>query len=669
MSSKYRPDIDGLRAIAVLSVVVFHAFPASIKGGFVGVDIFFVISGYLISSIIYKGLMDGSFGFVDFYIKRTRRIFPALLTVLIVCLLFGWFSLLADEYEQLGKHVAAGAGFISNIIFWNESGYFDSSSATKILLHLWSLGIEEQFYIVWPLLVWISWKLKVNWFFLVSVIIAISFSLNIYSIASDEVAAFYSPITRFWELLIGGLLAYYETVNVNISKKLESKPNINTVIFKILAVRTRFHQEVKSILGIVLIILSTFFINEKQAFPGYFALLPTIGTALVLSAGPLATINRNVLSSRVLVFIGSISYPLYLWHWPTLTFARILESKTPDSDIKIVAVFISIILAWLTYKFIENPIRFGRQGVAKSFFLIFTLVAVGLSGYAIYKNNGLETRASEIKFSAQNIEQQFEEKCSLEFKNIPKTHCAEIGADENIALIIGDSHVRHYFEILKSQVIESGLGVVAISKGGCPFFLDTNVPNVKECLDANNEVIDYIQGNKDRIKVIFMAGQYSTYVRSGALLDEKRKSRGFSEALRATMKKLEDHNVIFLDQIPPISFDPKICIDRPFSISDRSTECRNNKADVMLALDSYRSQSNEVIYENKNLYRFDVDDILCGEDFCEATDDGSLLYYDRTHLNPNGVSFVKNSLNIRPLLQLIEKNSPVARNDSSFDVR
>ena len=161
---KYRPDIDGLRAIAVLSVVGFHAFPSWVNGGFIGVDVFFVISGFLISGIIYENLDKGEFTFREFYARRIRRIFPALIVVMTACFAFGWFSLLADEYKQLGKHIAGGATFISNLLLWQESGYFDNSAETKPLLHLWSLGIEEQFYIIWPLLLWLTWKRKFKFF-------------------------------------------------------------------------------------------------------------------------------------------------------------------------------------------------------------------------------------------------------------------------------------------------------------------------------------------------------------------------------------------------------------------------------------------------------------------------------------------------------------------------
>ena len=220
---KYRADIDGLRAIAVLSVVGFHAFPSWFRGGFIGVDIFFVISGYLISTIIVGGLEQSRFSFVEFYVRRIKRIFPALLLVLIASYAFGWFALLADEYKQLGKHIAGGAGFVSNFVLWNESGYFDNAADNKPLLHLWSLGIEEQFYVVWPLLLWFAWKKRFNLLTITVLIAAVSFALNIAKVRSGAVAAFYSPQTRFWELMIGSIVAYFTLHKQNIFPKFKQK--------------------------------------------------------------------------------------------------------------------------------------------------------------------------------------------------------------------------------------------------------------------------------------------------------------------------------------------------------------------------------------------------------------------------------------------------------------
>ncbi len=222
-SIAWRPDIDGLRALAVFAVFVFHAFPkvSVFKGGFVGVDVFFVISGFLISSIIYTQLAKGTFSFWGFYSRRIRRIYPVLLTVLAGCLGFGWFYLLADEYMQLGKHIAGGAGFVSNFVLFYEKGYFDNASATKPLLHLWSLGIEEQFYIFWPLILWLTWKLKKNAMFWVALAIAVvSMTMNLYWYKLNPSMDFFLPHTRVWELLCGAMLAWG---NLNWKEKIIGK--------------------------------------------------------------------------------------------------------------------------------------------------------------------------------------------------------------------------------------------------------------------------------------------------------------------------------------------------------------------------------------------------------------------------------------------------------------
>lgn len=357
---KYRSDIDGLRAIAVLSVVGFHAFPEWVKGGFVGVDIFFVISGYLISTIIFQGLERGDFSYADFYARRIKRIFPALITVLLTSLAFGWLVLTGDEYRQLGRHAIAGAGFVSNFMVWNESGYFDNREETKPLLHLWSLGIEEQFYILWPLLLGWSFRRKWNLLRLTIVIAVASFAWNIYSMTGDPVGAFYSPLSRFWELMLGGILAY---LTLHKSRYLPQKP------------------QWQSTLGLILIALSITLLNKERAFPGWWALAPDAGALLVISAGPRAWLNRWLLSNPLLVWIGLISYPLYLWHWPLLSFARIMGSQVPPDGIRIVLVLVSLRLASWTYNSVEKPIRLEKGNLIVTSGLCLFMVGIVYFGY------------------------------------------------------------------------------------------------------------------------------------------------------------------------------------------------------------------------------------------------------------------------------------------------
>lgn len=385
---KYRPDIDGLRAVAVLSVVAFHAFPAWMKGGFIGVDVFFVISGFLISTIIFENLDRGTFSFAEFYARRVKRIFPALLLVLIASYAFGWFALLADEYKQLGKHIAAGAGFVSNLVLWGEAGYFDNSAETKPLLHLWSLGIEEQFYIVWPFVLWLAWKKKFNLLTLTFLVAFVSFYLNLKGIKKDAVATFYSPQTRFWELLSGSILAWFALYKKGAfaNYKLKIDGWLAKLIYReTVEVDGKTLSNVTSFLGSLLLAYGFWRITKDVSFPGKWAVIPVLGAVLIILAGPKAWINRKVLSNKIAVWFGLISFPLYLWHWPILSFARIVESEVPSRNIRIAAVVLSIVLAWLTYKLVERPLRFGTHGKVKVVTLVLLMTIVGSLGYYTYR--------------------------------------------------------------------------------------------------------------------------------------------------------------------------------------------------------------------------------------------------------------------------------------------
>lgn len=284
---KYRPDIDGLRAIAVLSVVIYHAFPTLLTGGFVGVDIFFVISGFLISTIIFGSLDNSSFSFSEFYARRVKRIFPALIVVLLACLSFGWLSLIPDEFMQLGKHVVGGAGFISNIMLWSESGYFEAAADSKPLLHLWSLGIEEQFYIFWPAIAWVMWKFRLNALTFTVLLALFSFGLNIAKIHTDATSVFFMPHTRMWELLAGTVLAYIAMYWQNQRIFVIVDKLISPIIYS--DKRPADGSTTKNLLslfGLMLIAASICLLTSTLSFPGYWAVFPCVGAALIIYAGP-----------------------------------------------------------------------------------------------------------------------------------------------------------------------------------------------------------------------------------------------------------------------------------------------------------------------------------------------------------------------------------------------
>jgi peptidoglycan/LPS O-acetylase OafA/YrhL len=376
-STPYRADIDGLRAIAVLSVIIFHAFPAFLQGGFVGVDIFFVISGFLITSIILKQAALNTFSLSHFYANRIRRIFPALLLVLLFSLSVGWISLTADEYKQLGLHTAGGALFIDNFIFWRESGYFDNPAATKPLLHLWSLAIEEQFYLVWPLVLLFLSKFGRSFAHFFTILILASLAYSAWIADVNPTADFFSPLTRAWELLLGGLLAHALLNNFVLSKS---------------------QQSIASFAGLLLIVIALLLINEASAFPGLWALLPTLG-ALLLIWSKDSYVNQKILAHPVLVAIGLMSYPLYLWHWPLLIFARIFEGETPTVFIRALLLLASFILAWATYQLIEKPIRFSKRSTWLIATLSILMLITFAAGLTVKDNRGFKFR-NQHQFNA-----------------------------------------------------------------------------------------------------------------------------------------------------------------------------------------------------------------------------------------------------------------------------
>lgn len=643
--SKYRPDIDGLRAVAVLAVVAFHAFPSWIRGGFIGVDIFFVISGYLISTIIFGNLDRGTFSFSEFYAQRIKRIFPSLILVLITVFVFGWFALLADEYKQLGKHIAAGAGFISNFILLNEAGYFDNSADTKPLLHLWSLGIEEQFYIAWPLLLWLAWKRNFNLLTITVVVTIVTFVLNIKGVKQDMVAAFYSPQSRLWELLSGSFLAwvalYKKDTGLNIKNKLD-------IFLSCVLYREKQAADGKtlanfiSFTGVFLLLYGFWRINKELSFPGDWALVPVLGAALIITAGSKAWVNRTILSNKVFVWFGLISYPLYLWHWPLLSFARIVEGGEPSRNIRIAVVVVSIVLAWLSYKFVERPLRFGKNSKAKVVVLIVNMAIVGYVGYNTYERNGLEFRRAMLKVAGlKELSQPYPHlpyhnvSCDglyPKFRNFTVCLLSENSSPE--ILIFGDSHSNHYYKsfvkALPDKVIMN-LGHVSC----LPFSSITRFSS--DNCQSNFELALSFATQTPSIKTIYLSGYWS-YLASGAFeIDNEnyRVPRPLSErdkesfvvngnTLLAALFKSQK-NVVFMNDIPDLDFNIKSCYDtRPVRITDKAikVECVINRNEYDKRMDNYSKVITELIVNYPLLKVYDPLHLFCDDKICRATHNG-----------------------------------------------
>ena len=642
---KYRPDIDGLRAVAVLAVLVFHAFPSWAKGGFVGVDVFFVISGFLISIIIFESLDKGTFSFSAFYARRIKRIFPALLVVLISSYAFGWFALLASEYKQLGKHIAAGAGFVSNFVLWDEAGYFDDAAATKPLLHLWSLGIEEQFYIVWPLFLWLAWKWRWNLLVITIFVAVASFCLSIVVIKTDPTAAFYSPQTRFWELMCGSVLGRATLYKQEIVAAAQVR--LGHWLAGAVSRRNRWPNKelvsnVVSFVGTFLLACGFWRLNKEFSFPGYWALVPVLGAVLVIVAGPAAWVNRKILSSKIAVWIGLISFPLYLWHWPLLSFARIVESETPNSTLRFFALTLSVILAWFTYKCIEQPIRHGNQSAGKVVGLGLAMAGMFVLGFLTLKEEGLEFRTSPVsqvhagdighdtyfKYWAEKYHKCANAKiASASLKYSEFVRCFQSKADSAVDIVvIGDSHGEHLY-----------MGIAnALPQYNVAYYIKAELPFIDKA--DFNDIFTEISRSQT-IKKVILAAFWSRRV--GDLAADADVEPSFVGTI--AMLESAGKQVFVADNIPMFPFAPNRC-SHARRFASQPVRCDVDKSDVLSKSKKFREVLSRVLAAKPSVQVIDVERYFCNDRTCRMEKDGLLLYRDNRHLNINGSIYVGNAI-------------------------
>jgi len=660
---------------------MFHAFPSILPGGFVGVDVFFVISGFLISTIIFKGLELGNFSYIDFYIRRIKRIFPALIIVLIACLVFGWFALLQDEYKSLGKHVSGGAGFVSNIILWKESGYFDIAASFKPLLHLWSLGIEEQFYIIWPLIMALLWKRTPNVFMAVSILALISFSSNTWFVNSHPVATFYFPLTRFWELLIGCLLAYVTLFRGGLIIFWLSHVNINTISHSQI---NRKLPETFATLGILLIIAAATLLTKYKAFPGWWALLPTIGTALLIAAGPQAWINRKILSHRILVFIGLISYPLYLWHWPILSFANIVYS-TPNELVRFFSVAISFVLAWLVYALIEKPIQ-KQRGYFAPVVLSMLVLCISAAGYVIYQQDGFPFRAANKsennKIYTESIQKnddiraRYKTNYCLDIYNISPLayrYCRSYGpSNGNVIVVWGDSHAIAWSPVFFEIAKENNLRVVIFSNWGCPPLIGIRrtdgIGDAENCssFGVGEDIFRAIQAINP--KLIFMIARWSLYSNGWQIegnlqqathfittdpeipADKESSKRALQTQLVATLRLVtKEFPVTIFRTMPALKTNIEKGLIRGLPMGKTIAEHKQFESIPDKVIDQSLNQMG-------NLDVFDPASLLC-KDICKVIINRIVYYSDDNHISAQGAMQYKELL-----VQKLIRQYPVAGN-------
>jgi peptidoglycan/LPS O-acetylase OafA/YrhL len=469
-------------------VVIFHAYQRFLTGGYAGVDIFFVISGYLITGIILREVRTSSFNVRRFYARRILRIFPALALMLPACLVTGWLILQAQDYQQLGEHTVASVLFVSNIAAFLESGYFASAAAANPLLHLWSLGVEEQFYLVWPGLLVLFLRSR-----LPAALMAVCFvaSLAVCILSASNAAYFFSPLNRFWELLAGGALALHEA-----RRGLDAGPS-------------RKLADAASVLGLCLIVLAIFGLHANDPYPGWRAIVPVMGAVLLIAAGQGGLINRTFLSARPMVWIGLISYPLYIWHWPLLSFSYLQSGVWPGFWLASALVAGAVVLAVLTYWLVERPLRHAprrRRPMAVAA-LVAALGLIGGFSAVLDAEGGVPQRFPPSVMALQEIGnpyQYFNLPQELRYPpchNVPANRLTAhipnqcIETSRPLVLLWGDSFSANLYPGLQTLQGKLHFGIAQLTSGNAPPFFTTDryAANGLRLDVLNNQVLTAIK--------------------------------------------------------------------------------------------------------------------------------------------------------------------------------
>jgi len=650
----YRPDVDGLRAVAILSVVAYHAGIRTVSGGFVGVDIFFVISGYLITSVICADIDRGRFSIAKFYARRAKRILPALFSVMLACYVLAVLLLSPVELKTFANNAFATILSFSNIVFWLKSGYFAAKAELNPLLMTWSLGVEEQFYLFFPLLMlFLSTFVKKKRVVALALLMLVSLALSVWGTRNYPAATFFLLPTRAWELAVGALVAIRET----------DQPGIWNAIGSRLA-------NALSILAVGLLAIPVFLYSRNTIFPGLAASLPVAGAALLVMT-PNSWINRNALSSRPMVFVGLVSYSWYLWHWPLLSFARILSDRISVWT-GITIALLSLLMAVATHRLIEQPFRRSssenkeilRRYAALSVVMVIPLIVIHTSDGWPARFPGL----SEVE--ATGVALQTDPCLALYGKSAPNlsAECAPVSSTNvpGVALL-GDSHAAALAGALRNLGRSTGFRLFELTKSACPALIDVThlMPDHpwhdRECAAFNKKTLEQVQRDKS-IKIVILAGFWSApfiYERQGErFIVDAQPGRSVSptesrenlkRGLQDTVQALQSSGktVIVLKDNPIFDFDPvgrvrerfikpRMFLAKLLQPSRPTQDYSEPKTEFDPIYDNEASTIIDGVAAADNAATFDLKKTLCDEKSCYFYDGKSLLYEDSQHLSLAG---------------------------------
>jgi peptidoglycan/LPS O-acetylase OafA/YrhL len=634
---QYRPDIDGLRGLAILSVVLFHVGFPSFAGGFVGVDVFFVISGFLITSLIHPQMRAGGFSFAAFYERRIRRLFPALFAVVAACLILATL-LLPIDLRFFSLSIAATVLFAANFLFWATTGYFDSSADSKLLLHAWTLSVEEQFYILFPAFLLLTLRyLPRHAQGLILALAVLSIAASATVAGSDPAAAFFLPFFRAWELLLGALLA------------MNAIPPVASPVL-----RDSF-----SLLGMFFVGYAVFTYTEGTALSGVHALLPCIGTALLIHTGRDGKSRMaRILALRPLQFVGLISYSLYLWHWPLVVFAKYFANQDLNLTEQLLVLAASFVAATASWRYVERPFR-GKNGLLSRVTLFRTagaltaaFIAIGLAGHY---SGGLPSRFPR-KDADQPRVLMYQHCMNREPSRIAGGEACVLGAKSGAAptfILWGDSHAGALAPAIERAATRAGRTGILAGQAGCLPLLGVERHDRRDlpCREFNEAVAKLLERYPD-VRTVVLAGGWALYAEgsrfretTGAPVLISRNgvddnARAFYAGMEQTLRFLAERNlnVAFVTQAPEIGWDVPSVLAR--------SQAYDRQPPAPPSFDDYRARQKKVtdimteISQRHSMRVVDIARILCPGKTCLTVRDGQWLYIDSSHLSTRGAEYV-----------------------------
>ena len=652
----YRREIDGLRALAIIPVILYHAGLQGFSGGYVGVDIFFVISGFLITTIILSEMQAGTFSLISFYERRARRILPALFLVLMVSLPFAWFWLQPLALKNFSESLVAVTLFISNIFFWKHGGYFDIESELNPLLHTWSLAVEEQYYVLFPLFLMVAWRFGKRWIVgllllgaLVSLALAYKVSL------SFSTTAFYLLPGRGWELLVGAFTSFYLFSNKSVINT--SRPITNQIM---------------GVVGLLLIIYSIVFFNKDTPFPSFYTLVPTIGAAFIILFTTPQTLVGKLLGSKALVGIGLISYSAYLWHQPLFSFAKHRSIEAPSQTLLIGLSIAALVLAYFSWKYVETPFRNKSRVTRKQIFLFAALgsilfIAIGMLGALKegFPNRYYVPTALSNSFGISQKANECFEKPGVHTN--PDWLC-DIGAkqDKPSFMMFGDSHSRSMFDAFNAAAARTSQLGKFTGSYNCPPLLGIHVLRrgqaENNCNALNSRVYEYVKANK--IPNVYLVSRWTFYTDGGydgadatwiGLSKNSQRSKEISRAafeagLKATVEAYASigTQLYIVEQVPQQKLQVKEAYYNLYAYDERNVGKQIQQLSVSKTehqqLQSYVNTLFKGYEQEGKLKLVNLDDALCKAEQCSIGSATKSYYSDNNHLTTDGALLVVDAL-------------------------